>query len=227
MQRQNTTRRRPGEVERVCRTCGVTFFVAASQLKHRKAAFCRKSCVVLPNERRSYTERFWERVDKDGPIPEHRPDLGHCWVWTARRIAWGYGGFWVNRRNMAAHRFSWELHNGPIPEGLWVLHACDNPPCIRPDHLFLGTVIDNNLDKLRKGRQAKGETHGAYTKPERRVRQTGSQHGRAKLDEIKVTEILRRYSTGDVTQKELAVAYGVTPTAIRKVVKRIGWLHVQ
>lgn len=94
-------------------------------------------------------DRFWAKVDKSGD----------CWVWTASvfRERLGYGKFQTgsNRgesRVAYAHRVSWELHFGPIPNGLFVCHHCDNPPCVRPDHLFLGTAADNVRDMDRKGR---------------------------------------------------------------------------
>lgn len=88
--------------------------------------------------------RFWRHVDKSGD----------CWVWTARRAkgSKGYGLTTIGRVTVKAHRLSWQLANGPIPSGLHVCHRCDNPPCVRPDHLFLGTHQDNMADKVRKGR---------------------------------------------------------------------------
>lgn len=90
-------------------------------------------------------ERFWPKVDKSG----------ECWVWTASRDRTGYGKFGRGggkRGWTKASRVSWEIHFGPVPDGLWVLHRCDNPPCVRPDHLFLGTCGDNNRDTASKGR---------------------------------------------------------------------------
>ena len=90
-------------------------------------------------------ERFWSYVNKgDG-----------CWEWTASRSGKGYGVFFhlgFSGRRTSAHRFSWELHNGPVPAGLHVLHHCDNPSCVRPDHLWLGTQSDNSKDMWNKGR---------------------------------------------------------------------------
>lgn len=93
------------------------------------------------NRRRPIEERFWEKVDKSGD----------CWVWTASVDLKGYGNF-KHPLGSDAHTFSWTLHYGPITGGLCVLHRCDNPPCIRPNHLFLGTRADNNLDMIDKGR---------------------------------------------------------------------------
>ena len=93
---------------------------------------------------RPITERFWEKVDKSG----------ECWIWTAARQKFGYGKFAVAKGGpfVCAHRFSYEDQVGPIPEGMLVLHHCDNPPCVRPSHLFLGTQADNYADMRSKGR---------------------------------------------------------------------------
>lgn len=99
-------------------------------------------------------KRFWPKVNKSGPII--RQELGPCWEWMAAREKKGYGKFGVSnpRRLVKASRFVWELERGPIPEGLWVLHRCDHPPCVNPAHLFLGTARDNNRDTASKGRCA-------------------------------------------------------------------------
>lgn len=102
----------------------------------------------------SLEERLWSRVDKNGPIPDHRPDLGPCWVWTGSKHRGRQHGQIGLRAGVLlwTHRLSWELTNGPIPGGLFVLHHCDNPPCVNPDHLWLGTQRDNVADMVAKGR---------------------------------------------------------------------------
>jgi hypothetical protein len=102
--------------------------------------------------RRPAEDRFWAKVEK----------TEGCWLWTgSRRPPGGYGQFRsANQQMVSTHRFSWELHNGLIPPGLCVCHRCDNPACVRPDHLFLGTMLDNNRDMMAKGRDRyAGRTH--------------------------------------------------------------------
>ena len=87
---------------------------------------------------------FWAKVDKSG----------ECWTWTGARDPRGYGRLGRGRKTLFAHRFSWEEENGPIPNGLFVCHSCDNPACVRPSHLFLGTQKDNIRDMMSKNRGA-------------------------------------------------------------------------
>lgn len=160
---------------------------------------------------RPVAERFWEKVSKDGPVPAHCPDLGPCWVWTAgiNRQRGGYGMFALRKGVIRrAHRIAWELSRDPIPDGIDVLHRCDNPPCVRPDHLFLGTDADNVADMIRKGRAA---------------RIVGSQRSR-KLTEADVAAI-REARSQHVPGPVLAERYGVTKTVIYQVSRR-GWAHV-
>lgn len=104
-----------------------------------------------------FAGRFWQSVDKDGPVPEHRPELGNCWIWTLRVQV--YGRITIHGRFFFAHRLSWLLANGEIPEDRpFVLHHCDNPPCVRPSHLFLGTADDNTRDMMTKGRWSGGRS---------------------------------------------------------------------
>lgn len=125
-------------------------------------------------------ERFWAKVNKEGPVPEHCPELGPCWIWTRGKTTAGYGGFYIGQVHHYAHRFSWRIHFGEIEEGLCVCHKCDNPPCCNPSHFFKGTNADNQADKCAKGRYVKGRTirgdeHYARTNPEKLAR--GDRHG--------------------------------------------------
>lgn len=145
-------------------------------------------------------ELFWIKVEKsDG-----------CWLWKACRDKTGYGVFHMNQKKLPAHRYSWMLHKGPIPEGLWVLHRCDNPPCVNPAHLFLGTVKDNVADMVAKNRQGC---------------QSGSENPRSKLTESDIPKIFRCRSNG-LTQQQIANLFGVKQPAIGKILTRKGWTHV-
>jgi len=90
-------------------------------------------------------KRFWAKVEK----------TDRCWNWTGAIFAKGYGLLGYNGHNFTVHRFSWVIHNGPIPDNKWVLHHCDNPKCVKPEHLYLGTAQDNADDMVARGRQRK------------------------------------------------------------------------
>lgn len=146
-------------------------------------------------------ERFWSKVAVTA-----NPDK--CWEWQASTGHFGYGWIAWGKRPEHAHRVSWLLTYGEIPDRLFVLHSCDNPSCVNPKHLFLGTHLDNARDKEAKGRHipAKGERHGC-----------------SKLTRIQVEEIRMRYIPGKVTQKMLAKEYGVTQAMIGNIVRGDNW----
>jgi hypothetical protein len=98
-------------------------------------------------------ERFWLRVNKNGD---------DCWTWTGFKNELGYGLFSLDHKHVKAHRVSWMVANGKIPDGLCVLHSCDNPICVNPSHLFLGTMKDNTQDMLAKGRQSNQYTKATH-----------------------------------------------------------------
>lgn len=101
-------------------------------------------------------QRFWAKVDKAGPPHPYDPALGQCWRWTAATSAKGYGLFAYGWGTLAP-RFSYALEHGPIPDGLNILHSCDNPPCANPEHLYAGTHADNAVDRETRGRGRQGD----------------------------------------------------------------------
>ncbi len=151
-----------------------------------------------------FVDSFWARV--------HKTDK--CWVWTAYRKPLGYGYLHLPRNrgtgmSVLASRVSWLLANGPIPEVTpHVLHSCDNPPCVRPDHLFLGTDSLNHRDMLNKGRESRGEMRNI------------------KLTELDALEIRRLYATRTFLQRELATRFGVSRAMVAHVVHRREWTHI-
>jgi len=158
---------------------------------------------------RTVEQRFNQKVIRDTG--------GGCWAWTAATDDHGYGILRIEGKNVRAHRVSWELHVGPIPDGLRVLHRCDNPPCTNPNHLFCGTMKDNTQDMLAKQR------NGAVVHPERILR--GSRIGNAKLNEKKVAEIKRKIIAG-MGNTEIAPEYGVDHSTISLIRRGIWWRHV-
>lgn len=137
------------KINKNCRVCNNLF---GSRLD-RENNYCSKKC-YYKRDRKSLEKRFWSKVNK----------TDYCWEWTASLLlnTCGYGQFKVgsmldnSRKTVSAHRTSYELCYGAIPRGMLVCHKCDNPKCVRPDHLFLGTHQDNSTDMCLKGRSLKG-----------------------------------------------------------------------
>lgn len=139
-------------IPRVCESCGNDFLALPQAVKNGYARFCTRACwrASIP----PLADRFWAKVCKAGPVV--RPELGPCWVWTSASLnAHGYGviGLGDGRGTSVAHRVSYELAHGvALTREQKILHRCDNPPCVRPDHLFEGTQADNMADMRAKGR---------------------------------------------------------------------------
>lgn len=133
-------------------------------------------------------KRFWPRVNK----------TRGCWIWTGARIADGYGQIWLNRKVIYTHRLSYELSFGKIPNGMNVLHDCDNPKCVRPSHLFLGTDLDNALDKASKGR-------------------CGLKGKRWKISNMIEVEIMSLIKI-KVPQKDIAKKFNICLRSVRRIV---------
>lgn len=155
---------------------------------------------------RPLAARFWDKVNKRGP--------NDCWEWRAYRDRDGYGHIRLDddaHTDAGAHRVSYELAFGPIPEGMMVCHHCDNPPCVNPAHLFLGENSDNMRDRSAKGRKAGP---------------VGAAHHNAKLTEDQVKAIRQRYAAGGVTMLQLAAEYGIGAGPVCNIIHRKSWKHV-
>ncbi len=156
------------------------------------------------------------------------PNSG-CWLWTAgwsRGIGYGQiirkkNGKW---QSAWAHRISWELFRGDIPNDLFVLHKCDVRLCVNPDHLFLGTQSDNVADMVKKGRQARGDSHGSYTMPNKWAR--GESQGSSKLTEELVRLARHRHHNGETFQS-IADDMEVARSTISRAVYGKQWSHVR
>ena len=159
--------------------------------------------------------RFWSKVDKS--------DADGCWPWTAARDRDGYGAFKVEGRMWRAPRWLFSQTNALTDDEI-VRHTCDNPPCVRPDHLVLGSAKDNAADQVDRGRSASGQRHGSHTHPETRRR--GSANGSARLNDSLVAEIRARYAAGE-TQVVLAAAFDVSQPLISQIVRRKIWTHLE
>lgn len=187
-----------------------------------------------------FIKRFWNSIDKNGPIPKEWPELGPCWVWTKTLTKEdGYGKLFMLGKYRPAHRVSWIIHNGPIPagegyHGICVLHKCDHKKCSNPDHLFLGTHFDNMQDMMSKGRRItpaprKKDTYKYgdenYWRINAHLRPRGSAVGTSKLTEAQVAEIKIAVAGGEY-YKTVAARYSVTSSNIRNIIKGLSWRHV-
>lgn len=153
-------------------------------------------------------EKFWAYVNKNSP--------NGCWEWIGMKER-GYGRFDIKRKHFKAHRVSWELLKGSIPNGLCVLHGCDNPSCVNPEHLFLGTKGDNNRDRAKKGRSAK------HHRIDRRHRgEEGSGH---KLSNQDVIEIRALYLSG-TKQTDIARQWGICQATVSQIIRRATWKNI-
>lgn len=149
--------------------------------------------------------RFWGKVNKNGPIPPRQPELGPCWEWMGGGNGKGSGQVRINYRQMSAHKVAWELTHGTIPQGLWVLHKCENANCVNPRHLFLGTAKDNAEATIRKSR----------LRPDT-MRSTGSKRHHLTMDEI--AEMEARFENGE-SQAALAREFDVSRVTVSNILK--------
>src|SRR3989304_7863892 len=149
------------------------------------------------------SEAFWSKVDVRAPH--------ECWQWLGS-VQWqknGRKGGYGHSGSRLAHRRAWAIANGPIPDKLCVLHRCDNPGCCNPDHLFLGSLLDNNRDMIAKGRF-------------KHSRHIGTANGRSKLRDHDVLELRRLFSLG-MRQYQLAKMFRITRTQVSTIRHRKQW----
>lgn len=191
----------------ICKKCEKHFKICQAHKDRGGGIFCSIKCSnTFPRPPRCQltVEEFLSKVDR----------FGECWIWTGTKDRNGYGRF-TRRINgtPSAHRISWMIFRGPIPEGLFVLHDCpdgkDNPSCVNPDHLWLGTNQDNLKDRNNKKRHAHGERSGT-----------------AKLTEENVIDIRKLHDIDHLTDLDIAKRFKVSKAAIHYVVKRKSWKHV-
>lgn len=169
--------------------------------------------------KRTTPEEFWQRTDRSG-------GPAACWPWLGGyRNADGYGRLKYHRKTWVAHRLAWTLANDmTIPEGLVVMHSCDNPPCCNPAHLRPGTSQENTADRDHKGRTAKGDTHYTQTRPDTVPR--GSAASAALITEAAVVDIRRLYAAGNLSQAAIGRMFGLAQPTISEIIRRTSWAHV-
>lgn len=179
--------------------------------------YCSKTCANRARVRikAPLSVRLWRRVTLG--------DGDACYVWQGATESFGYGviGDENGRQggNLLTHRASWMLTYGPIPEGMCVLHACDNPPCVRPDHLFLGTRLDNNLDMVNKGRHA--AQIGTHNLPR------GEEHRRSKVTGAQVLDMRARYQSKQASVQQLADEYELDVSTVHRMATGRAWKHLE
>lgn len=197
----------------LCRCdCGTLVRKHAGKLRDGRAT----SCGCLQRDKLNANNprpRFWAKVDKSGPIPEHVPGLGNCWVWTGKLREWGYGHYAVDGfPTKFTHRISWFFAHGEWPASmLSVCHKCDNPACVNPEHLFLGSQADNNRDCESKGRRPHPSGSGVAT---------------SRLTEETVVKLRNARREGRLHSTLAARALGVSAATIKWAVNGRTWSHL-
>jgi hypothetical protein len=164
-------------VDQSCGRCGKEFQVPVKTGQYARR-YCSEYC-CYNGRRGTVEERFWAKVQKT-PV---------CWLWMGNKNDWGYGHFWLNGKMVKAHRWSYEHHIGQVPPGKLLKHICDNPRCVRPDHLEPGTDAENMADSLARGRR--GNCRGG------------------RLDQDKAVALMHLLKTG-MTQVQIAKVVGVS-----------------
>ena len=156
-----------------------------------------RTAIIIPDK---YINKFWKFVDII--------DLDSCWTWIRSKNTYGYGQLYILGKQILVHRISWMIYFGGIPDGLCVLHKCDNPSCVNPKHLFLGTSQENAKDRDEKHRNAYGERHGM-----------------SKLSEKEIIKI-RKLRFDGYTIVKLGKIFGVDHTMISNICRNKNWKHI-
>ncbi len=150
-----------------------------------------------------------------------------CWIWTGYKDAKGYGriSFRDGKRviHIFAHRFSYSIIKGDIPKGMNICHKCDNPICVNPEHLFIGTTQDNVNDRVNKNRSAKGIKNGTHTHPE--TRHIGSTHKISKLKERDIL-VIKEMAKAGLSHRRISKLFDISRPRISQIIKGIAWKHV-
>lgn len=188
------------KVTKKCLFCHKQFTRQQCPSTKNYVKFCSKKCFYL-NRDGIPIDRFWRKVKK----------TKDCWLWIANKSNRNYGMFAINNKKVSAHRYSYKYHYGSIPNGLYICHKCDNPPCVNPKHLYAGTQSDNLKDAANKNRRV-------YTSRQ------GSKNNLSKLKEIDVLKI--RSLSKNKTYKEIANMFNVDPTNIGYIIRRRTWTHI-
>lgn len=207
----------------------------------RSAASVKTRAAPLPAIKRKRDAGIVLTLEQSDNFFSHVTKTESCWLWTGSKNEKGYGRCDADYGSGYAHRVSFLIHNGQIPDGLLVLHHCDVPGCVNPGHLFLGTDADNAHDRDAKGRRVssfgdrngsrthpellrRGDNHPARARPDYLAR--GDAHRRSKLSSEKVVIIRSRYASGLVSQKQLAKEFGVDRSVIGDCISRKTWRTV-
>lgn len=177
-----------------------------------------KKTKKIPELTEKYSIRFWSKATLTA-----NPDM--CWNWYRSKNSAGYGGFGIGKVVFRVNRVAYFLTYKIDPMGLCVCHTCDNRACVNPNHLFLGTDQDNTDDMIRKGRSAtpKGKPLPSYWG---KTKIRGEAHINAKLTDIKVSQIIKLYSKGNITHDSLSKKFGVSIAVIHNVIKGKAWKHL-
>jgi len=192
-------------VEVICEYCGTIFQrrISDYNISHKlgRKQYCSRSCArkANPSKPKRVETRFWAKVKKTDT----------CWVWVAGKNSGRYGSFYYEGKYAKPHRVSYILHYGEFPNELEVLHKCDNPRCVRPDHLFLGTQLDNVRDMDAKGRR-------------RSSAMIGEENPSAKLKLSDVVVIRERSASGEKLGV-IAKDYGIARTTVSDIKHRRRW----